>query len=149
MLFLPSLAFATSTCLALTNAVPLQGLSLVVRNVLIKRTNPSIGEGIDITDESRGGKLVPREGVPASGAFSNTTFAAFTISIELRIVEIAWGVFYRSQSALIAPLPPPPPSPSAAASDTLEGFGESGGAWAPWIAAIGCSYQGVICLLLQ
>ena len=38
---------------------------------IVKRANPTIGAGIDIKDPQKGGKLVPREGVPISGAFSN------------------------------------------------------------------------------
>ncbi|CAF9922468.1 MAG: hypothetical protein HETSPECPRED_005081 [Heterodermia speciosa] len=75
MHFLSSLALATSTCLVLANAVPLQGTSatpsLLARNRLSKRTNPIIGEGIDTTDPDRGAKLLPREGLPQSGAFDN------------------------------------------------------------------------------
>ncbi|KAL8640178.1 MAG: hypothetical protein Q9228_002879 [Teloschistes exilis] len=40
-------------------------------NKLAKRTNPSIGKGIDVNDKDEGGKLVPRQGRPTTGAFSN------------------------------------------------------------------------------
>lgn len=38
---------------------------------IVKRANPTIGDGIDVNDPQRGGKLIPRENLPTSGAFSN------------------------------------------------------------------------------
>lgn len=38
---------------------------------ILKRANPTIGEGIDVNDPNRGGKLVPRPGLPQSGAIDN------------------------------------------------------------------------------
>lgn len=80
------IAFVACTFLALGGAVPLQNVSATAarsaRNRLMKRTNPIIGQGIDITDPNRGGKLVPRPDFPTSGAFSNAqelmAYAVFT-----------------------------------------------------------------------
>lgn len=38
---------------------------------IAKRANPTIGDGVDISDPQRGGKLIPRADFPISGAFSN------------------------------------------------------------------------------
>ena len=69
-----NLALAFCVYIALTSAIPLQGFSatpaLSVRSRLRKRTPPIIGEGIDITDKSRGAKLVPRQDLKTSGAFA-------------------------------------------------------------------------------
>lgn len=43
----------------------------VGNKAIVKRANPTIGNGIDVNDPQRGGKLVPRDGFPTSGAFSN------------------------------------------------------------------------------
>ncbi|KAL8671364.1 MAG: hypothetical protein Q9168_004146 [Polycauliona sp. 1 TL-2023] len=55
---------------------------MIARNNLVKRTNPIIGEGIDVNDKARGGKLVARPNFPTSGAFSNAqqllAYAVFT-----------------------------------------------------------------------
>ncbi|KAL8950524.1 MAG: hypothetical protein Q9222_003447 [Ikaeria aurantiellina] len=57
-------------------------LALSARSKLMKRTNPIIGEGINVNDPARGGKLVARSDLPTSGAFSNVqqmlNYAVFT-----------------------------------------------------------------------
>ncbi|KAL8947227.1 MAG: hypothetical protein Q9183_007813, partial [Haloplaca sp. 2 TL-2023] len=57
------LLIATTVCLTLTNAAPLQGSSdtpaLAARNVLAKRANPRLGEGIDEGNEQMGGRMKP------------------------------------------------------------------------------------------
>lgn len=86
MPFFHNLALAACACLALVHAIPLQGLSstsaLSARSKLMKRTNPIIGQGINVNDPARGGKLVPRANLPTSGAFSNAqqmlAYAVFT-----------------------------------------------------------------------
>ncbi|KAL8740394.1 MAG: hypothetical protein Q9190_006902 [Brigantiaea leucoxantha] len=75
----------------ITNGFPLQDLSttlaLSVRSRLAKRTNPIIGQGIDINDPQKGGKLVPRPNFPTSGAFSNAqemlAYAVFTPEVGI------------------------------------------------------------------
>ncbi|KAL8736942.1 MAG: hypothetical protein Q9181_002168 [Wetmoreana brouardii] len=43
----------------------------ISNDALVKRAEPTIGDGIDVNDPLRGGKLVPRPDTPTSGAFSN------------------------------------------------------------------------------
>ncbi len=75
MPFLNNLALVTCACLAISSAIPLQGLSVTpavsASGRLSKRTNPKIGKEIDVNDPARGGKLVSRPDFPTSGAFSN------------------------------------------------------------------------------
>ncbi|KAL9588076.1 MAG: hypothetical protein Q9203_003104 [Teloschistes exilis] len=75
MLCFQFLALTACLYLAVVNAHPLQDLSvtkaLSAHSKLAKRTNPSIGKGIDVNDKDEGGKLVPRQGRPTTGAFSN------------------------------------------------------------------------------
>ena len=75
MAFLHNLTLAVCIFFTLTNAIPSHGLPIVSSRSsfgrLAKRTNPIIGEGININDPARGGKLVSRPNFPTSGAFSN------------------------------------------------------------------------------
>lgn len=56
---------------ALSAAVPVPDRPSTSHRTIAKRANPSIGEGIDVNDPHRGGRLVPRPNEPTSGAFSN------------------------------------------------------------------------------
>ena len=62
----------------------------VGKNIIAKRANPTIGDGIDINDPQTGGKLVPRENFPDSGAFANAlellSYANTTLSSENDVV---------------------------------------------------------------
>lgn len=75
MACLHNLHFALLAFLTFTNAIPFHSLGVTSETSnasrLAKRTNPIIGEAIDINDAARGGKLVARPGLPTTGAFSN------------------------------------------------------------------------------
>ena len=85
MICLHSLNFVLFAFFTLTNAIPFHRLRVTSETSnpgrLAKRTNPKIGEAIDVNDAARGGKLVPRHGLPTTGAFSNAqqllTYALF------------------------------------------------------------------------
>ncbi|KAL9637858.1 MAG: hypothetical protein Q9164_001941 [Protoblastenia rupestris] len=72
MAFLHNLTLAVCIFSTLTNAIPYHGSPVVSSRSnsgrLAKRTNPIIGEGIDINDPARGGKLVSRPNFPTSGS---------------------------------------------------------------------------------
>ncbi len=63
MVYLSELVVLLCTFYTLINAAP--------QSTIVKRTNPILGQAIDRNDPRRGGKLVPRPGKPATGAFSN------------------------------------------------------------------------------
>ena len=75
MPFFQKFVISLFTVAALSRAAPLDThlpSPLVPRfGTLTKRTNPIIGQGIDVNDHARGGKLVSRPNFPTSGAFSN------------------------------------------------------------------------------
>lgn len=68
----------TSVCLAFTNAIPLQDFSatpaLAARNLLAKRTNPRLGEGINSNDPKVGARMVPAFGT-AQQLLAHAVFA--------------------------------------------------------------------------
>lgn len=66
------LGFAALTLGAPYNASSQTEARMVqLRDLVEKRTNPIIGQDIDVNDPDRGGKLVPRSELATSGAFSN------------------------------------------------------------------------------
>ena len=56
---------------AFSVAVPVPDRPHTSHSTIVKRANPTIGEGINVNDPHRGGRLVPRPNFPTSGAFSN------------------------------------------------------------------------------
>ncbi|ERF75830.1 hypothetical protein EPUS_01196 [Endocarpon pusillum Z07020] len=85
MACLHNLHFALLAFFTFTNAIPFHSLRVTSETSnpsrLAKRTNPILGKAIDVNDAARGGKLVARQGLPTTGAFSNAqqllTYALF------------------------------------------------------------------------
>ena len=100
---MPSLRIALEavvTFIALTSAIPLHNFSSfdafsARHRPVKKRTPPIIGEGIDINDPVRGGKLIPRNGLATSGAFAEAqellSHSLFTESTTLHSYVCIYG----------------------------------------------------------